>query len=113
MPMREVDRRSKYSRRVFMQGAATAVPAAAVATSAGLGISDAWAGDATALAPAKVKTLGRGARDIYPHDMLVDSYYTTAVKPWDGKAAKAPAVKAVIEGGVARLDQAAREKHKV
>ena len=111
--MREVDRRSKYSRRVFMQGAATAVPAAAVATSAGLGISDAWAEDATALAPATLKTLVKVARDIYPHDMLVDSYYITAVKPWDGKAAKDPAVKAVIEGGVARLDQAARERHKV
>ena len=111
--MREVDRRSKYSRRVFMQGAATAVPAAAVATSAGLGISDAWAEDATALSPATLKTLVKVARDIYPHDMLVDSYYVTAVKPWDGKAAKDPAVKAVIEGGVARLDQAARERHKV
>ena len=109
--MREVDRRSKYSRRVFMQGAATAVPVAAVATSAG--ISDAWAEDATSLSPATLKTLVKVARDIYPHDMLVDSYYITAVKPWDGKAAKDPTVKAVIEGGVARLDQAARERHKV
>ena len=30
--MREVDRRSKYDRRVFLKGAATAVPVAAVAT---------------------------------------------------------------------------------
>jgi hypothetical protein len=111
--MREVDRRSKYSRRVFMQGAAAAAPVAAVATSTGLGISDAWAEDATALAPATLKTLVKVARDIYPHDMLVDSYYITAVKPWDGKAAKDPAVKAMIEGGIARLDQAARERHKV
>ena len=111
--MREVDRRSKFSRRVFMQGAATAAPVAAVATSAGLGISDAWADDATALSPATLKTLVKVARDIYPHDMLVDSYYITAVKPWDGKAAKDPATKAVIEGGIARLDQAARERHNV
>jgi len=111
--MREVDRRSKYSRRVFMQGAAAAAPVAAVATSAGLGISDAWAEDATALAPATLKTLVKVARDIYPHDMLVDSYYITAVKPWDGKAAKDPAVKTMIEGGVTRLDQAARERHNV
>ena len=34
--MREVDRRSKYNRRVFLKGAATAVPAVAIATSAGL-----------------------------------------------------------------------------
>ena len=31
--MREVDRRSKHSRRVFLKGAATAVPVVAVATS--------------------------------------------------------------------------------
>src|SRR5262252_7718720 len=112
-PMREVDRRSKYNRRVFLQGAATTVPVVAVATSAGLGINDAWAEGAAALSPATLKTLVKVARDIYPHDMLVDSYYITAVKPWDGKAAKDPAVKTMIEGGVSRLDQDAREQHKV
>src|SRR3954471_4263247 len=111
--MREVDRRSKYDRRVFLKGAATAVPAVAIATSAGLSVSDAWAGDATALTPATLKTLVKVARDIYPHDFLADSYYITAVKPWDGKAAKDPAVKAMISGGVARLDQDARDRHKV
>src|ERR1700748_2330543 len=98
--MREVDRRSKYNRRVFLQGAATTVPVVAVATSTGLGISDAWADDATALSPATLKTLVKVARDIYPHAMLVDSYYITAVKPWDAKAAKDPAVKAMIEDGI-------------
>jgi hypothetical protein len=111
--MREVDRRSKYDRRVFLKGAATAVPVAAVATSAGVGIREAWAEDAAALSPATLKTLVKVARDIYPHDMLVDSYYITAVKPFDGKAAKDPAVKAMIEGGIARLDQDARDSHKV
>jgi hypothetical protein len=61
--MREVDRRSKYNRRVFLQGAATAVPTVAIATSAGLGITDAWADDATTLAPATLKTLATMARD--------------------------------------------------
>src|ERR1700752_5424586 len=105
--MREVDRRNKYDRRVFLKGAATAVPTVAIATSAGLTISDAWADDATTLTPATLKTLVKMARDIYPHDFLADSYYITAVKPWDGKAAKYPAVKSMIEGGVARLDQEA------
>ena len=111
--MREVDRRSKYDRRVFLKGAATAVPAAAIATSAGLSISDAWADDATTLTPATLKTLVKVARDIYPHDFLGDSYYITAIKPWDGKAAKDPATKSLISDGVAQLDKAANDRHKV
>lgn len=111
--MREVDRRTKLNRRTFLQGAATAVPAVAVATSAGLSIEDAWAEGATTLAPATMKTLVKVARDIYPHDFLVDSYYITAVKPWDGKVAKDPATKTMINDGVSRLDQDARDRHKV
>jgi hypothetical protein len=111
--MREVDRRSKYDRRVFLKGAATAVPTVAIATSAGLTISDAWADDATTLTPATLKTLVKMARDIYPHDFLGDSYYITAVKPWDGKAAKDPEIKTLIVEGVARLDQDANNRHKV
>jgi len=111
--MREIDRRSKFNRRIFLQGAASAVPVAAVAASACLGIEDAWAADATTLAPATLKTLVKVARDIYPHDMLVDSYYITAIKPWDAKAAKDPVVKALLEDGVRRLDQDAQDRHKV
>src|SRR5271169_5044957 len=111
--MREVDRRGKYSRRIFLQGAATTVPVVAVAASAGIGIEDAWAADATTLTPATLKTLVKMARDIYPHDILVDSYYITAIKPWDGKAAKDPAIKAMLEDGVRRLDQDAHDRHKL
>jgi hypothetical protein len=111
--MREVDRRSKYDRRVFLKGAASTVPVVAVATTAGLGIQDAWADDAVALPPATLKTLVKVARDIYPHDMLGDSYYITAVKPWDDKAAKDPAVKSLISDGISRLDQDAHERHQV
>ncbi|MEK9279717.1 MULTISPECIES: gluconate 2-dehydrogenase subunit 3 family protein [unclassified Bradyrhizobium] len=111
--MREVDRRSKHSRRVFLKGAATAVPVAAVATSLSVSIESAWADDASALSPATMKTLLKVARDIYPHDVLGDSYYIIAIKPWDGKAAKDPAVKSLISNGVARLDQNARDRHKV
>jgi hypothetical protein len=111
--MREVDRRSKYNRRSFLQGAATAVPVVAVAAGAGFGIEDAWAENGAALTPAQLKTLVKIARDIYPHDFLGDSYYITAVKPWDDKAAKDPAVKTMITDGVSRLDQDARDRHKV
>jgi hypothetical protein len=111
--MREVDRRSKFERRVFLKGAASTVPAVAAATTTGLGIQDAWADDAVALSPAAMKTLAKVARDIYPHDMLGDSYYITAVKPWDDKAAKDPAIKTLIGDGISRLDQDARERHQV
>ena len=110
--MREVDRRSKHSRRVFLKGAATAAPVAAVASSVAVSIEGAWADDASALSPATMKTLLKVARDIYPHDVLGDSYYITAIKPWDGKAAKDPAVKSLISDGIARLDQNARDRHK-
>src|SRR5260370_21499798 len=100
--MREVDRRGKYSRRIFLQGAATTIPVVAVASSTGIGIEDAWAGYATALAPATLKTLVKVSRDIYPHDFLADGYYLTSIKPWDAKAAKDPAFKARLEDGVQR-----------
>ncbi|KYG97755.1 Twin-arginine translocation pathway signal [Bradyrhizobium sp. DOA1] len=111
--MREIDRRSKHSRRVFLKGAASAVPVVAVATSVTVSIEDAWADEASTLSPATMKTLLKVARDIYPHDVLGDSYYITAIKPWDGKAAKDAAVKSLINGGIARLDQNARDRYKV
>ena len=111
--MREVDRRTKYSRRIFMRGAATAVPTVAIAASVGLSIEDAWAEESTALAPSTMKTLVKVARDIYPHDFLGDVYYINAIKPWDGKAAKDPAVKTLLEEGVRRLDQDAQGRHNV
>ena len=111
--MREVDRRTKYSRRIFLRGAATAVPTVAIAASVGLSIEDAWAEESTALAPSTMKTLVKVARDIYPHDFLGDVYYINAIKPWDGKAAKDPAIKTLLEEGVRRLDQDAQGRHNV
>ena len=109
--MREVDRRSKLSRRIFMQGASVAVPVAAIATGTSLGIEDAWAADATTLAPKTLKTMVKVARDIYPHDFLADSYYIVAVKPWDGKAAKDPAIKVMLEEGVRRGYEGSSAEH--
>lgn len=111
--MREIDRRTKYNRRVFLKGAAATAPVVAIVTGTDAGISEAWANDATTLAPTTLRTLLRMARDIYPHDFLGDSYYQTAVKPWDGRAAKDPAVKSLINDGIARLDQEANDRHKV
>ena len=111
--MREIDQRSKFNRRAILKGVVATVPAAAIVSTTGLGIEDAWAEDATALSPAVLKTMVKVARDIYSHDFLSDLYYINAIKPWDGKAGKDAKVKAMLESGVSQLDQAAQQKHKV
>src|SRR5664279_2000766 len=111
--MREVDRRSKFDRRSFLRSAAATIPAAALVSTTGLGVGDAWAEDATTLAPAVLKTMVKVARDIYPHDFLGDAYYITAVKPWDGKAPNHANIPTPLQNAVARLDQDAQDRHKV
>jgi hypothetical protein len=111
--MREVDPRSRFNRRNFLKGAAVTVPAAAIVATTSLGIEDAWAEDATALSPSALKTMVKVARDIYPHDFLADTYYIKAIKPWDGKAAKDAKIRTMLESGVGRLDQDARDRHKL
>jgi hypothetical protein len=110
--MREVDPRSKYSRRHFLGAAATAVPTVALTSAVGLSITEAWA-EGGALQPSTMKTLVKVARDIYPHDFLGDVYYITAVKPWNAKATADPAVKTMLEEGVKRLDADAMDRHKI
>jgi hypothetical protein len=96
-----------------LKGAAVTVPAAAIVATTSLGIEDAWAEDATALSPSALKTMVKVARDIYPHDFLADTYYIKAIKPWDGKAAKDAKIRTMLESGVGRLDQDARDRHKL
>ncbi len=108
--MREVDKRTRVSRRVFMRGTATVVPAAAIAV-AGITITPnaVWAQAAKNLKPETMATLVKVARDIYPHDRLADIYYVTAVTPYDAKAAD-PAFRELIEGGIERLDVDAKQR---
>lgn len=110
--MRVIDPRSRYSRRTFLKGAASAAPAAAIAAGTGLSITDAWAEDGQALTAPQLKTLVKMARDVYPHDFIGDVYYITAIKPWDKKAAGDAAVKAMLVDGVKRLDGDAHDRFK-
>ena len=109
--MREIDKRMQVNRRSLLRGGATIVPAAALA-SVGMGISAeaAWAAEASAVTPHMMATLVKVARDIYPHDTIVDSFYVTAVKPWDVKAGTDAAFKTLLTDGVARLDSDARDR---
>ncbi len=111
--MREIERRTRVGRRGFLRGAATAAPAAALA-SAGVGITAeaAWAQAATALKPGTMATLVRMSRDIYPHDHIPDVYYVKAVQPMDAKAGTDPATKDLLEQGCARLDADAQDRFK-
>lgn len=109
--MREVDPRSRFSRRFVLKAAATSVPAAAVVSATGMSIAEAWA-EGGALQPSTMKTLVKVARDIYPHDFLGDTFYITAVTPWNDKAGTDPAVKTMLEDGIKRLDADAQDRHK-
>ena len=71
--MREVDRRSKYNRRVFLQGAATAVPTVAIATSAGLGLTDAWAERELKIVARKREQLPASARELFDYLAAVNA----------------------------------------
>ena len=109
--MRTIDRRTQVSRRVFLRNSSAALPAAVVA-GASISANAAWAQDAKTLSPHVMATLVRAARDIYPHDHIADSFYIRAITPWDAKAGKDAALKAMVAEGVARLDADAGEKHK-
>lgn len=108
--MREVDHRTRFSRRGLLRASATAVPAVALA-GASISATAAWAEDAKALTPHAMATLVLMARDIYPHDHIADLFYIKAVTPWDAKSAKDPATRDMILGGVARLDADSQDRH--
>ncbi|WP_211115603.1 twin-arginine translocation signal domain-containing protein [Arenibaculum pallidiluteum] len=100
-------------RRGFLAGTASAAAATAILVSGGaiLKPSEAWGYEVKALKPGTMRTLVRMARDIYPHDRLADRFYVVAVKPQDEAAAKDPAIRNLLENGVATLDAAAKSKH--
>ena len=108
--MREIDRRTQFSRRGFLRTTGAAVPAAAIAGTA-IGAGAAWAQDAKTISPHAMATLVKAARDIFPHDHIGDVFYVRAVAPWDAQAGKDEATKAMLTDGIARLDADAQDAH--
>ncbi len=109
--MRTVDKRTQFNRRTILRGGATILPAAALASvGAGITAEAAWAQEAKSFTPHVMATLVKASRDIYPHDQIPDSFYVTAVTPWDDKAAADDKFKALLVDGVARLDSDARDR---
>jgi hypothetical protein len=97
------------SRRDFVRAASAA--AFVLSGRAVINPTEAWGLETKAIAPATMQTLIQVARDIYPHDRLPDRFYAIAVKDYDTKAATDPQLKALIENGIAGLNQAAKKAH--
>jgi len=97
------------SRRSLLKGAT----AAAFMISAGAIINplEAWGLEMKALKPETMQTLIQMARDIYPHDRIADRFYAVALKEYDTKSASDAALKSLVEEGIAKLDQLAKERH--
>jgi hypothetical protein len=100
--------RSRLTRRDLLSRGA-AIGALAIVGPGFVAAPDAaWAMETKALAPETMATLIQMARDIYPHDRVADRFYAAAVKSHDETAAADAAHKALIETGVAALDEMAR-----
>jgi len=95
--LRKMTRRQLLSRGVAA-GAAIVVGPGFIA-----GHDGAWASTMDALKPETMATLVQMARDIYPHDQVVDEFYVVAVKGYD-----VPAAVDETEAGINALDEAAR-----
>jgi hypothetical protein len=102
-------RAGALDRRGFLAGAGAGAVALVVSGAALIHPDEAWGLEVKSLKPATMATLIAMARDIYPHDRLVDRFYAIAVKSFDDKAAADPKTRAMIESGVADLDARAKK----
>lgn len=108
--MKTMNKRQDLSRRRFLAASGGAAVGVALVTSAGVVSSPqgAWAMEVKALKPETMATLIQFARDIYPHDQIADRYYAAAVKGHDELAGKDDKHRAMIEQGIADLDERAK-----
>jgi len=106
--MTDLPRPAGISRRSLLKTAGvTLVVAGVTPVGVVLGRNDAWAATAEALAPETFATLVQMSRDIYPHEKLEDEVYAAAVSSLDSAAKADASLKAMLEAGVAELDEAA------
>ena len=111
--MRTVDKKTKVSRRRFLQtaGAGTAGIIAVANGALVMSPGGAWAMEVKHLQPSTMATLIQMARDIYPHDHLADGYYAKAMIGYDEAAGNNGDLKQLLQNGVGELDSAAQAAH--
>lgn len=112
--MRTLRKIIPISRRTFLTGSGAALvaslaPMEARAQSTRAALTSGF----SHLGPDTSATLVQVARDIFPHDKLSDKYYVAAIQPYETQAASDDTLKTLIQGGVAQLDQAGRDKFKM
>lgn len=110
--MRLVEKRTAVSRRSFLKGGSAGLVALSVGVGFIASADGAWALGVKNLKPETMQTLVQMARDIYPHDHLGDRFYAAAVATYDNQAGTDPAVKSLVEDGIAKLDDLAKARHK-
>jgi hypothetical protein len=93
---------AKFSRRGFLRGSAATVAAVAVGGTSTL----ATAAEASGLTADESRTLLKFTRDLFPHDLLDDSFYAKAVAPLQDEAAKDAATRKLLSSGIAQLNAA-------
>lgn len=100
---------ASLSRRSLVKGAGAA--AFVLSAAAIIDPLEAWGLEVAALQPATMQTLIQMGRDIYPHDRIPDRFYAIALKEYDAKSATDPALKTMVEDGIANLDALAKAKY--
>ena len=110
--MRVMDKRPKITRRqVLSTGTVSLVAFTIMPGGMIVGAGNAWAAKAKSLKPETFATLVQMARDVYPHDFVLDKFYANVVSGFDEAAAKSKDDKKVFENGVAQLNSTADSKH--
>jgi hypothetical protein len=101
-------------RREFLKRSALAAAGAAATASGMTAVVGFTADEAgpklTALDQHQAETLLKMARQIFPHDHLDDAVYEGVVQALDEEAAKTPATAKLLRDGIAKLDDAQRDK---
>ena len=95
----------RFSRRGFLSGGAATI--AAVAATGGRVLTDAQSSSDAPLGPEDLRVLVKFARDLFPHDRLLDEYYSAAIAGLEGEAKKDSATRNLLAGGVAELNRLA------